>query len=148
MDHEDDDYSGNGYEENSRAYSDGDASSFYYSRQDSTYEDETCFSQDATLPTDNHSKLPIESRLCISAVTEKIIIPPGRMGVVIVDSKQGPLVTAVAESCPVNLMVGDVIASVDGRDTSTLNAEQVLHLLLARSDQHRFLLVLRMRCRD
>lgn len=66
------------------------------------------------------------------------------MGVVIVDSKQGPLVTAVAESCPVNLMVGDVIASVDGRDTSTLNAEQVLHLLLARSDQHRFLLVMRM----
>ena len=141
---ESDNESDDDYEKNSRAYSDGDVSSCYYSRQDSTYEDETCFSQDTTLPTDNHAKLPVESRLCISAVTEKIIIPPGRMGVVIVDSKQGPLVTAVAESCPVNLMVGDVIASVDGRDTSTLNAEQVLHLLLARSDQHRFLLVMRM----
>ena len=132
-------------EENScYTHIDGDASSCYYSEQDSADDEEDAvFSQDTTLPASNRSIQPIGSSPGISAAAKKIIIPPGKMGVAIVDSKRGPLVTAVSKSCPVNLMVGDVITSVDGRNTSTLSAGQVLQILLARSDQHRFLVILR-----
>jgi hypothetical protein len=122
---------------------DGDSSSCYFSDGGGD-DDDACFSHDTTIPTDNRSRHAIGPHGA-SAVVKKmhVIIPPGNMGVAVVDSKRGPLIAAVSKSCPVDLMVGDVIASVDGRDTFALNADRVLKILWGRSDQHRFLIILR-----
>jgi len=122
---------------------DGDSSSCYmYFSDGGGDDDDACFSHDTTIRTDNRSRHAIGHH-DVSAVVKKIIIPPGNMGVAVVDSKRGPLIAAVSKSCPVDLMVGDVIASVDGRDTFALNADRVLKILWGRSDQHRFLIILR-----
>ena len=116
---------------------DGDTSCYYSEADDQ--DDITCISKDTTMPSGNLSK----DVFSLSKVQKKIIIPPGKMGVAIVDSHRGPFITAVSKSCPVNFLVGDVIDSVDGRDCRALSANQVLQILIAREDQHRFLMISR-----
>jgi len=75
----------------------------------------------------------------------QIKAPPGRLGIVIDTTVEGPVVHSVQSASPMRLKLfaGDVITSIDGVETSGLSSEAVSALLSVKADQERCFLVAR-----
>ena len=75
----------------------------------------------------------------------QIKAPPGRLGIVIDTTAEGPVVHSVQSASPMRLKLfaGDVITSIDGVETSSLSSEAVAALLSVKADQERCFLVAR-----
>jgi len=75
----------------------------------------------------------------------QIKAPPGRLGIVIDTTAEGPVVHSVQSASPMRLKLfaGDIITSIDGVETSSLSSEAVAALLSVKADQERCFLVAR-----
>ena len=79
----------------------------------------------------------------MSIVCRDVYIPPGNLDVDIVDSKDGPVISHIRDkSLGSHLSVGDLIMSLDDRDTRSSSAEDLAATLSARSLNERKLTLL------
>jgi C-terminal processing protease CtpA/Prc len=80
-----------------------------------------------------------------SGLTKKTVTaPPGKLGIVIDTSLQGPVINKVKEDSPLEgkLIVGDIIIDVDGTDTRAMTATAITKLMVDASGQNRQITVL------
>lgn len=79
----------------------------------------------------------------MSIVCRDVYIPPGNLDLDIVDSKDGPVISHIKDkSLGSHLSVGDLIMSLDDRDTRSSSAEDLAATLSARSLNERKLTLL------
>mmetsp|Transcript_22703 Transcript_22703/g.53635 ORF Transcript_22703/g.53635 Transcript_22703/m.53635 type:complete len:321 (-) Transcript_22703:61-1023(-) len=86
-----------------------------------------------------------EERNPSNILVKDVIAPPGRLHTVIHSTKDGPEVHTVKEESRMKgeIFPGDLIIAVDGVDTRTFTAEEVMEIMASKGDQKRKISVLR-----
>jgi C-terminal processing protease CtpA/Prc len=95
------------------------------------------------LLTVNKSMPTEDSIYCVATVT--ISAPPGRLGIVIDTTNEGPLVYHVLDDSPLlnKLHPGDFIISMNDVDTRSMSSSQLSDIIRQTSESYRMLTVLR-----
>lgn len=84
------------------------------------------------------------SSLRHNMIARTVMIPPGKLGIVVDTTLEGPVVNHVNESSPVVglLFAGDIIVAVDDVDTRAMGASAIENLMKKTSDKRRKVTVL------
>jgi len=77
-------------------------------------------------------------------ITREVIAPPGKLGIIIDTTPEGPVVHKVNKSSPLEgvLFPGDIIAAIDATDTRAMSASAITALMVQTANQQRRLTVL------
>jgi PDZ domain len=84
------------------------------------------------------------SSLRHNMLARTVMIPPGKLGIVVDTTLEGPVVNRVNEASPVEglLFPGDIIVAVDDVDTRAMSASAIYSLMKKTSDMRRKITVL------
>jgi hypothetical protein len=84
------------------------------------------------------------SSLRHNMIARTVMIPPGKLGIVVDTTLEGPVVNRVNEASPVEglLFPGDIIVAVDDVDTRAMSASAIYSLMKKTSDVRRVITVL------
>lgn len=76
-------------------------------------------------------------------ITREVIAPPGKLGIVIDTTIQGPVVHKVNKNSPLQgiLFPGDIITAIDSTDTRSMTASAITALMVQTANQQRRLTV-------
>jgi hypothetical protein len=76
-------------------------------------------------------------------ITREVIAPPGKLGIVIDTTIQGPVVHKVNKNSPLQgiLFPGDIITAIDATDTRSMTASAITALMVQTANQQRRLTV-------
>ena len=69
----------------------------------------------------------------------QVIAPPGKLGLSLSSSPQGPKVKMVSRHCPVNVQVGDVIARVNGQSVLGMECKRVMEMFVTLSKREKLI---------
>ena len=69
----------------------------------------------------------------------QVIAPPGKLGLSLSSSPQGPKVKMVSRHCPVNVQVGDVIARVNGQSVLGMECKRVMEMFVTLSKRDKLI---------
>ena len=69
----------------------------------------------------------------------QVIAPPGKLGLSLTSSSQGPMVKMVSRHCPVNVQVGDVIARVNGQSVLGMDCKRVMEMFVTLSKREKLI---------
>lgn len=59
---------------------------------------------------------------------KRVVAPPGKLGISLKSSPQGPTIKMVSRHCPVNAKAGDVIARVNGKSVLRMESRDVMEM--------------------
>ena len=100
------------------------------------------------MSTSSPSILADDSKSIITArrgpmVTREIQAPPGKLGIVIDTSLEGPIVHKVNENSPLQgqIFTGDIITSINGIDTRAMKASAITNIMIRTAHEPRILKV-------
>lgn len=84
------------------------------------------------------------SSLRQNMIARTVLIPPGKLGIVVDTTLEGPVVNQVNDTSPVLglLFAGDIIVAVDDVDTRAMSASAIYSLMQKTSNQRRKITVL------
>jgi hypothetical protein len=104
----------------------------------------------AAAPASAPKDVAVEAASTNPASSWIVLAPPGKLGIVIDTTAEGPVVhrVSVGSVMKLKLAPGDVITSIDGVETAGLSAEAVSALMSARAQHSRTLTVQRSRLRS
>jgi C-terminal processing protease CtpA/Prc len=76
-------------------------------------------------------------------IKREVIAPPGKLGIVIDTTIQGPVVHKVNKNSPLQgiLFPGDIITAIDATDTRSMTASAITALMVQTANQQRRLTV-------
>jgi hypothetical protein len=76
-------------------------------------------------------------------ITREVIAPPGKLGIVIDTTIQGPVVHKVNKNSPLQgiLFPGDIVTAIDATDTRSMTASAITALMVQTANQQRRLTV-------
>ena len=69
----------------------------------------------------------------------QVIAPPGKLGLSLSSSPQGPKVKMVSRHCPVNVQIGDVIARVNGQSVLGMECKRVMEMFVTLSKREKLI---------
>ena len=72
----------------------------------------------------------------------QVIAPPGKLGLSLTSSPQGPMVKMVSRHCPVNVKVGDVIARVNGQSVLGMDCKRVMEMFVTLAKREKIIDIL------
>jgi len=77
------------------------------------------------------------------ATTREIMAPPGKLGIVIDTTLEGPVVHEVKDTSALmgKIFPGDLITSIDGVDTCAMSAAGITSLMIKTANRERILTV-------
>jgi C-terminal processing protease CtpA/Prc len=84
------------------------------------------------------------SSLRHNMIARSVMIPPGKLGIVVDTTLEGPVVNKVNDASPVEglLFPGDIIVAVDDVDTRAMSASAIYSLMKKTSGERRTIIVL------
>lgn len=85
-----------------------------------------------------------EAQVKTNQITREVIAPPGKLGIIIDTTLQGPVVHKVNKNSPLEgiLFPGDIITAIDATDTRAMSAAAITALMVQTANQQRRLTVL------
>jgi hypothetical protein len=90
------------------------------------------------------SSTSVASTLRQNMVSREVVAPPGKLGIVVDTTVEGPVVHKVSEGSPLEgkLFPGDIIISIDGVNTRAMSAAAITQLMVRNAEQDRTMVVL------
>ena len=76
----------------------------------------------------------------------QVIAPPGKLGLSLTSSPQGPMVKMVSRHCPVKVKVGDVIARVNGQSVLGMDCKRVMEMFVTLGKREKIIDILPQSC--
>lgn len=73
----------------------------------------------------------------------EVVAPPGKLGIVVDTSMEGPVVNQVLPTSPLKnkLKEGDVILSINGQDTRAMEGSEITEIMIKTANENRTLQV-------
>ena len=71
----------------------------------------------------------------------EVIAPPGKLGIVVDTSLEGPVVNQILPTSPLrdSLEVGDVLLAINGHDTRAMEGSEITDMMIKTANENRIL---------